>query len=229
MSKKYSTLFGGMLHPRFRSRAEAGRLLADRLAKHEGQSVVVYALPRGGVVLGVEVARALRAPLEVLSVRKVGHPTSPEYAVCAVTDDGHVLCNAAEVETLDRQWLEAVLQREQAEAWRQQMVYQPKPITDSAEGKVAIITDDGVATGLTAAVAVQAVRDRQPAKIVLAAPVLPADVAQSLRGSVDELVTLDIPEVFLGSVGAYYDEFEQLSDEEVLQLLATASAAAPTR
>jgi putative phosphoribosyl transferase len=214
---------------RFRNRTEAGRLLAKALDKYRGEPCVVYALPRGGVVLGVEVAKYLDAPLDLVIPRKVGHPTSPEYAVCAVTEDGYLVCNQDEIERLDPEWLKRALEEQQAEAKRRRLVYLANRQPIDAKDRIAIITDDGVATGLTVLAAIQAVRNRQPAKIVLAIPVIPKDIAEQLKGFVDDVVALEIPDVYMGSVGAYYDEFDQTEDEEVIKLLDSMSQGAAAK
>jgi putative phosphoribosyl transferase len=219
-----------MVHPRlvsnrqtqlfFRDRAAAGRLLAQKLADtHRHEDAVVYALPRGGVVLGVEIAKRLQAPLDLVLPRKVGHPAHQEYAVCAVTEKGYVLCNQEEVSRLDPDWLKKAIQKELAEARRRRQAYLGDKPDVPVKGKMAIITDDGIATGLTMLAAIQEVKSRQPAKIIVAVPVVPQGVVAPLQTQVDELVALGVPVVFRGGVGAYYERFEQVSDEEVRRLL----------
>lgn len=204
---------------RFPDRKEAGQRLAEVLEKYNGEQVVVYALPRGGVALGSEIAKRLGAPLDLVIPRKIGHPTHPEYAICAVTEDGYLVCNQEEVARVDPEWLKAEVKKEQAEAKRRRLRYLEGRPEVSAEGKVAIITDDGVATGLTILAAIQEIKKRNPAKVVLAVPVLPRDIADTLEEQVDELAALDIPDNYKGSVGAYYGEFKQVEDEEVIRLL----------
>jgi predicted phosphoribosyltransferase len=204
---------------RFRNRKEAGQLLAEALDKYKGQQAVVYALPRGGVELGVEIAKRLKAPLDLIIPRKIGHPAHPEYAICAVTEDGYLVCNQDEIANLDPEWLKIAVLKEQEEAKRRRLRYMAHAADVSAKDKTAIITDDGVATGLTMLAAINEVKDRHPSKIVLAVPVLPRDIARQLEKEVDELVALEIPEDYKGSVGAYYDQFEQLEDQQVIHLL----------
>lgn len=205
---------------RFKDRAEAGRLLADKLKSYANRQVVVYALPRGGVVLGAEVAQALNAPLDLLVPRKVGHPHNPEYAVCAVTESGVRVCNENETSLLDPEWLEDAVATEQAEAKRRRELYlQGSTLQDDAAGKTAIIVDDGIATGLTMFAAVEEARKLGAARLVVAVPVIPQDTAQQLPAEVDEVVALEIPAVYLGAVGAYYDRFPQLEDPDVIRLL----------
>lgn len=204
---------------RFRDRTEAGQLLATALLQYRHEPAVIYALPRGGVVLGVEIAKRLQAPLDVLVPRKIGHPDNPEYAVCAVAENGYLVCNQPEAARLDKQWLNEAVKAQQAEARRRRQNYAAGRSEPSVRGKTAIITDDGVATGLTMMAAIMDARARRPAKIVVAVPVLPRDVAADLRERVDEVVALDIPAVYHGAVGAYYDQFDQVEDETVKQLL----------
>jgi putative phosphoribosyl transferase len=212
---------------RFRNRQEAGRQLARALDAYRNQEAVVFALPRGGVVLGVEIAKYLHAPMDLIIPRKVGHPRFPEYAVCAVTEDGHLVCNQDEVTRLDPDWLKAAIAKEQAEAKRRRLRYLANRPAVPVKGKTAIVTDDGVATGLTMLAAINDLRDRQPAKVVLAVPILPQDIALQLQKHVDEVVALDIPRNYLGSVGAYYDEFDQVEDEAVIKLLDSLQADTP--
>ncbi len=203
----------------FSDRNQAGRMLADALNEYKGGNTVVYALPRGGVVLGAEVAKSLKSPLDLVIPRKVGHPDQPEYGVCAVTEDGHLVCSREEISRLDPAWLTAEVQKQQAEAKRRLENYRAGRPKVDAEGKTAIVVDDGVATGLTMLAAIEEVKDRKPDKVILAAPIVPSDVAVRLKRYVDELVALDIPTVYLGAVGAYYDNFEQVEDHDVTKIL----------
>ena len=204
---------------RFRDRAEAGRQLAAALAAYQGDEGVVYPLPRGGVVLGVEIAKALGMRLDLIIPRKIGHPYNEEYAICAVTENGEPVCNEFELARVDRAWFERQVQDARREARRRRELYiggrEPLDVRD----KTAILVDDGIATGLTMRAAILDARSRGPAALVVAVPVAPADTAELLRQEVDDVVTLDTPEVYLGAVGAYYADFPQLSDAEVIALL----------
>lgn len=203
----------------FRDRVDAGQRLARALEEYQGQDVVVYALPRGGVILGAEVAKALKAPLDLLITRKIGHPLSPEYAICAISEAGGMICNEKERAQVDPQWFEAAVARERQEAIQRRDRYlqgrQPFPV----EGKIAIIVDDGIATGLTMRAAIDEVKRRHPGQVVVAIPVIPKDTAVVLRQETDRLIALDIPEIFHGAVGAYYEDFRPIEDEEVIRLL----------
>lgn len=214
---------------RFRDRVDAGKQLAQALKKYQKHDGVVYALPRGGVVLGVEVARALDMPLDLLIPRKIGHPLQPEYAICAVVENGEMVCNQQEVARVDPQWFRQIVEAERHEARRRRELYlggrKPAPI----EGKTAIIVDDGIATGLTMEVSIRDARRRQPEHLVVAVPVAPPDTVERLSREVDEFLVLDASPYYLGAVGAYYDRFLQVTDEEVIALLRSGVPAGQAR
>jgi len=205
----------------FLNRADAGRQLAAKLSHYKGQDVVVFALPRGGVVPGADVARELHAPLDLILVRKIGHPLSPEYAVGAVTSEGDIVTNVAETSTLGNDWLAAESERQLQEANRRRRLFlgNRKPV--DVHNKVAIIVDDGIATGLTIEAAIQQLRKRHPARIVVAAPVAAADTVEQLRSLADDVVVVHIPQGFFGAIGAFYRNFEQLTDEQVVEVMAS--------
>jgi len=203
---------------RFHNRTEAGKLLAEALKPYKGQAGVVYPLPRGGVPLGVEIAKALEMEMDLLIPRKVGHPYNPEYAIAAVGETGEPVINPVEVSRVDPEWFKRAVQKERDEASRRRKAYLGDRQPISVEGKVAIVVDDGIATGLTMRAAINDARARRPAKLVVAIPVVPADTATRLREIVDDLVAIEISEHYLGAVGSYYDEFPQLEDEDVISL-----------
>jgi predicted phosphoribosyltransferase len=204
---------------RFRDRIDAGRKLAGLLGEYKNQNAVVYALPRGGVPVAMEVARVLNCPLDLIIVRKIGHPMNPEYALGAVAEDGSLVVNEEELARVDPEWFEAEMKKQKQEAKRRRELYlqSRKPIP--ASGKIAIIVDDGIATGSTMLVAVKKVKQEKPAKIVVAVAVSPKETAQRFVEEVDEFVAVTIPEIFWGAIGYYYDDFSQVSDEEVMALL----------
>lgn len=204
---------------RFRDRTEAGQLLAEALKTYQGKDGIIYPLPRGGIVLGVEIARILHMPLDMIIPRKIGHPYNPEYAICAVTEHGEPVCNERELARVDQEWFQRQVKNERQEARRRRELYLGEKKALDVSGKTAVLVDDGIATGLTMRAAIQDVRQRKPAHIVVAIPVSPAETAERLRKEVDEVVALDIPEYYLGAVGAYYDDFTQVTDEEVVSLL----------
>ncbi|MGC9602755.1 MAG: phosphoribosyltransferase family protein [Minisyncoccia bacterium] len=204
----------------FKDRIDAGRQLAKRLVSYSGRDAVVLAIPRGGVVLGHIIAQELRLPFDIVVTRKVGHPDNPEYAICAVDERGTLLCNETETQSVDKKWLREETERQKKEAQRRSSMYRGDKRPMELAGKTVIITDDGVATGLTMRLAIAAVRAQYPKYIVVAIPVAPSDVAQKIKQEADELVVLESPEDFLGSVGAHYKRFEQVKDEEVTHLMA---------
>src|SRR3990167_1780746 len=173
---------------RWRDRLEAGQELAEALAKYKNKKAVVYGLPRGGVVLAAEVARGLNAPLDIIAARKIGHPYNPEYAVGAVTETGQLVANEAEVSDLPKNWLESEVKRQTAEALRRRRLYKNRHL--SAEGKIAIVVDDGIATGLTLKAAIKQLKAEKPARITVAVPVAPDDTAAEIEADVDSLVVL---------------------------------------
>lgn len=206
----------------FSDRVEAGQKLAKKLITYKEKSdVVIFALPRGGVVVGAEVAQTLHAPLDIVVPRKIGAPGNPEYAIGALTETGEAIFNEAERVQVDPKWLAMEMEKEKQEAQRRLKTYRgDRPPLDLAR-KTVIIVDDGIATGLTMRAAIASVRARGPAKIIVAVPVSARDSAEIIRREVDELVVLDLP-VFFGAVGAFYEQFPQVEDHEVMQLLGTA-------
>jgi putative phosphoribosyl transferase len=205
---------------RFRDRVDAGRQLAKVLVpKVQGEDAVVYPLPRGGVPLGIEIARALNLPVDLIIPRKIGHPYNPEYAIGAVTEHGEPVANAAEVARVDPEWYRAEVQAQREEARRRRERYlagrEPMPV----EGKTAILVDDGIATGLTMRAAIEDARRRNAGRIVVAIPVAPKDTFEALEREVDTVVAVSVDKYYLGAVGAYYDVFNQLTDEEVIRML----------
>lgn len=203
----------------FQDRRQAGELLAVKLKKYAGKKTVVYALPRGGVIVGAAIAQKLKTPLEVIIARKIGHPMQPEFGIAAVTEAGHLVKNEKYAATVDENWLAVEVERQKTAAQHRRNLYQPVLKGITATAKVAILTDDGVATGLTTEAALADLRAQKPQKLILAVPVVPAEVTEHLRSLVEELVALKIDEDFLGAVGAYYENFPQVSDEEVIREL----------
>lgn len=205
----------------FRDRRDAGEQLSRLLDKYKGQSVVVYAIPRGGIAVAEPIAEALNAPIDLLLAHKIGHPYSPEYAVAAVSESGHIVGSDYELSSLGEEWLEEQKARQMEELKRKRHYYLKGEKPRSLKGKVAIIVDDGIATGLTAQVGVIELKGLHPDKIVVAVPVSPRSTARKLGSMADDFVAVEIPEEnrFLGAVGAYYQEFYQVEDEEVLDTL----------
>lgn len=204
----------------FANRTDAGRLLAKKLLRYKNQDVVVYALPRGGVPTAMEIGTSLNAPVDLIVVRKIGHPSLSEYAIGAIAEDGHMI-GSEDLETVDPAWLANEKTRLRAEAKRRREKYLAGRAPISAKGKIAILVDDGVATGLTLRLGIKELRHRSPSKLVVAVSVIPRSTADRIRMEVDELVALEIPEdsEFLGAVGAYYGDFSPVEDDEVIALL----------
>lgn len=209
----------------FRNRTEAGRKLADALRRFRGKDCVVYALPRGGLPIGYEVAKSLHAPLDVVFVRKLKAPFQPELALGAVVDGEHpeVVLNDAAIEAYDPdgEAVKAAVALELKEIHRRRMMYVANRHPERATGRTAIVVDDGLATGATARAAVRALRRQNPKRVILAVPVAPVDTADVLGGEVDEFVALETPADF-GAVSMFYDEFPQVTDQEVVAILAQA-------
>jgi len=204
----------------FKDRIDAGRKLADALLKYKGiKNVVVYALPRGGVVTGKEVAKKLGCPLDVLIIRKISHPFSEEYAIGAVSEKGNAVFNETEIQSIDKKWLEDEIEKKKAEAKQKKELYYKNKQPINPEGKIAIIVDDGIATGLTILGAIKEIKMQKPEKIIVAVPVAPKEIVDPIKKEVDEFIAISVPEIYLGAVGSYYDEFNQVSDQEVLTLL----------
>lgn len=204
----------------FADRKDAGMRLAKALARYDSDDAVVYALPRGGVMVAAEVARQLEAPLSLVVARKVGHPDNPEFAVCAVTADGDPVCDEDEAASIDPAWLAREILRERAEARRRAQAYDGERLP--ATGRIAILVDDGIATGLTMRAAVRALRPELPSEIIVSAPVAPREVVEYLSRDADDVVVLDDSEPFLGAIGAYYDSFPQATDAQVIAALRAA-------
>lgn len=213
----------------FRDRQDAGRRLAVLLERFARERPIVVALPRGGVPIAVEVARALGAPLELLTVRKLGAPQDPEFAIGAVAEDGTAVVNTAVARQVGVTEAEfrRILEREQRELRRRMERFRDgRPALD-VHGRTVIVVDDGLATGLSDLVAVRALRGRGAARIVVGAPVGSRESIAMLGAEADEVVCVTIPRELLG-VGRWYDDFSPVSDEEVLRLLEEAGARAPS-
>jgi putative phosphoribosyl transferase len=209
----------------FADRDDAGRRLAARLAHLRGEPVVVLGLPRGGVPVAFQVAQALGAPLDVIVVRKLGVPFQPELGMGAVGEDGARVLNPEVIHAagVSQQELAAVQAREQAAVAARAARYRAVRPREPLDGRVAVVVDDGIATGSTARAACQIARAHGAARVVLAVPVAPPDWQARIGADADELVCVATPEGFL-AIGPYYARFPQVSDEEVLACLERAAA-----
>ena len=206
---------------RFPDRQAAGQYLAQELREYAGRpDTIVLALPRGGVPVGYEVARALRVPLDVFVVRKLGLPWHEELAMGAIASGGVRLMNdeVVAMSGVGREDIERVTAVERAELERRERRYRgDRPFPD-LRGKTVILVDDGLATGSTMKAAVSALRQEEPAKIVVAVPVAAAETCEAFRNVADDIVCATTPEPFY-AVGMWYDDFSQTSDDEVHELL----------
>lgn len=211
----------------FADRADAGRQLAAKLLRFKDEMPVVLALPRGGVPVGFEIASALEAPLDIVLVRKIGAPWERELAVGAIVGNGTVerVIDPALLAELDvpESYIEEEVARQTAIIdQRRKLYYRDRPPTD-VRGCTALVVDDGIATGATMRAALRGIRRREPRKLVLAVPVAPAETIAALREEVDEIVCLTMPEPFW-AIGAFYSDFRQVDDREVVRLLARAAS-----
>ncbi len=205
---------------RFRDRSDAGRRLAGRLEHLRGEDVVVLGLPRGGVAVAAEVARALGAPLDVILVRKLGVPVQPELGMGAIGEGGTRVINPDVVRyaRVSEAEVAAVEEMERAELLRRARRYRGDRRRVSLAGRTAVVVDDGIATGSTARAACAVAKAQGAKRVVLAVPVAPAAAAGQLAGDADEFAILHAPEQFL-AIGEWYDDFSQVTDEEVIRLM----------
>ena len=212
----------------FADRRQAGQELATALAGYRDRRPVVLALPRGGVPVAAEVAAELHAPLDLILVRKIGVPGHRELAMGAVSDGGQTAVVRNEeiirLAGVDEAEFNAARDRELAEIERRRRCYLGDRPPIDITGRLAIVVDDGIATGATTRAALRAVRARGPDKVVLAVPVAPAEAVAALRAEVDDLICLVIPEPFY-AIGIHYGDFTQVGDDEVRRLLARHSPA----
>jgi putative phosphoribosyl transferase len=213
----------------FADRRSAGRALAQVLAGKNFVAPVVLALPRGGVAVAAEIAQALKAPLDILLVRKIGVPFQPELAAAAVVDgsEPEIVTNEDVVELagVSREYIDAQASRELSEIERRRRLYVLGRTRASVADRTVILVDDGIATGASIRAALRALKRKSPKALILAVPVAPAEAVDALRNEVDEVVCLSTPEPFL-AIGIHYVDFHQISDAEVIQLLAQASECA---
>jgi len=206
----------------FSNRTEAGRRLAAELSRFGAEDPVVLALPRGGVPIGLEVARDLNAPLDLIFVRKIGVPYQPELAYGAVVDGAApetvINRDVAEMVSVPEDFLEKETARQLEIIKQRRELYMAGRTRPPLAGRTVIIVDDGIATGATVRAALIGVRRAEPGRLVLAVPVAPSDTIESLRAEADEVICLESP-IFFGAISLYYADFSQLTDDEVVDLL----------
>ncbi len=218
----------GNLQPsRFADRSDAGRQLAARLLPLAGEQPLVLGLPRGGVTVAAEIAAVLGAPLEILAVRKLGAPHNPEYGIGAIAEDGTRIFDSEALAVLgiENGVLEAIVSRETEELRRRVVAYRGERAPLRLRDRTVIVTDDGVATGVTDTAALRAVRRQRPRRLILAVPVCAPDALARLEEEADEVVYRHAPRQLYG-VGQWYEDFSQVSDQEVIEALAASGRAA---
>ncbi len=209
----------------FKNRTDAGKKLGKLLEQFKGSNIVIYALPRGGVVVAAEVAKMLNSPLDLIITRKIGHPSQPEYAIGAVAENGHSIFNKEEVSNVDKNYLTAEAERQKEEAKRRRRLYlgDRKPIQSA--GETAILVDDGIATGLTIKAAIRELKSHYyPKQIIVAVPVAPAETAKDLKEEGAEFVAVNLEKNFLGAIGAYYQNFSPVEDKDVIRIMKEAES-----
>lgn len=211
----YEIIFIKNIFMIFRDRIEAGLLLATKLKKYLGDPGVILAVPRGGVPVAYAVAKELGFPLEVILTKKIGHPANREYAIGAVslTD-----CIIVPHENISQSYIDNEIKKIRQKLKEMYVKFMGEKEPENLKGKTVIVIDDGIATGNTLLGTVNMLRKSNPAKIVVAVPVAPASAVQKIKKEVDDVVTVFVPESFYG-VGAFYENFEQVSDDEVVYYL----------
>lgn len=205
----------------FADREEAGKLLARSLEQYKNDpNAIVLALPRGGVVVGFEIARFLRIPLDILVVRKIGAPSNPEFAIGSIDDEGKTILNDSVIDyyNISKTYINETIEKETKEAQRRQRHYRGKRSPIDLKGKTVILVDDGIATGFSMRAAINSVKDRGAKKMIVAVPVAASDIVNKINEEVNEVICLIIPDIFI-AVGSFYNYFPQTTDEEVIDLL----------
>jgi predicted phosphoribosyltransferase len=205
----------------FNDRKEVGIKLSKLLLRYKDQRPVIYALPRGGLPVAFEVAKIINSPLSLIITRKIGHQDNPEFALAAITEDGEMVAGIKgerEMSITDKLWLESEIENAKLEIKRRKELYFGRMKSISARDRVAIIIDDGVATGLDMIAAINYIKRQNPKKIIAATGVCPRDTFNEIKSKVSDFICLIVPEYFKG-VGAYYRNFPQITDSEVVNML----------
>ena len=205
----------------FTDRRDAGRKLAGMLEKFQNQpNTIVIGLPRGGVVVACEAARRLNLPLDIIVPRKIGAPGNDELAIGAITEEGEAVLDEILVRELNvaPEYIAKTVAKEKQEAQRRLKLYRGGRGPLSLQDKTAILIDDGIATGATMRAAIRSAKNKKAKKIIVAVPIIAPDTLNKLRAEADEIIYLDAP-MFLGAIGAFYEEFSQTEDEEVIELM----------
>lgn len=212
----------------YEDRQQAGRQLAEALSAYRQPGVVVFALPRGGVVVSAEVARSLQAPLGTVVVQRIGHPMSSAYTVGAVTEHDWPVWDRYELGFTIPKWRKAHVEMARQEAKRQRIRYEGDRAPLDATGKTAILVDDGVTTGIAMIAAVKELRRRKVAAVIVAVPVAHEDAVKRMRPYVNQLIVLHVPVGYFGSPKAFYRQYPAVSDEEVRSLIGAYRDVAPS-
>jgi putative phosphoribosyl transferase len=205
---------------RFKDRHDAGKQLAQLLMPYSSPNNILIALPRGGVVVAFEIALMLHLPLDIVCPRKIGAPFNPEFAIGAITETGEAILSTEIIEELGipSAYVQAAMEKEKKEAeWRLNN-YRKKRPPRNVEGKIAILIDDGLATGATMRAAISTLKKERASKLIVAVPVAPRETAFKIKNTVDEFLCLTTPEIFF-AVGQFYERFDQIKDDEVIDLL----------
>lgn len=202
---------------RFLGRLDAGEQLSKHIKITHPESTVVLGLPRGGIPLGLIIAENHNVPFDIVLAKKLVHPNYPEVAIGAIAEDGEPLLNPQF--TLQDKWIDQEVIRVEEENKRRRELYDNYLEHQSLEGKDVILVDDGIATGMTMFAAIQAVKDKNPRHITVAVPIIPKETYYALEKQVDNISYVEVPNHFLGSVGAYYRQFSQLLDEEIVEMI----------
>ena len=197
----------------FRNRRDAGNQLAEKLTVNQPENTVVLALPRGGVPLAIEISKRHSIPFDVVHAKKIVHPLQREFAIGAIAEKGETILNT-EVD-VEQTWIDQEVHRVREEIARRRDLYDTFLKKEPLKEKEIILVDDGIATGMTMFAAIEAIKNQQPNKITVAVPIIPEDTYNHLKTLVDDIIYIEVPEQFLGAVGAYYQQFPQISDEEI--------------
>lgn len=203
----------------FKNRTEAGKKLAELLLEFKNSNAIVLALPRGGVVTGKEVASILNIPLDIIVTRKIGAPNNEEYAIGAIDIEGNGVWNERECENINKKWIENKIATEKKEAVRRWETYRKGKGVLALQGRTVIVVDDGIATGLTMQAAVAYAKHKDAERIIVAVPVASAESVRALQ-NVAETYVIEAP-IFFSAVGEWYEDFPQVSDQEVIEALAS--------
>lgn len=211
----------------FRDRKEAGQLLGEQLLLHEPDNPIILALPRGGVPVALEVARILKAPLDLVFVRKIGIPGQSELAAGAVVEGNppSIILNRDIIEAtgISQEYIEMEAEKKLQEIARRRTVYLQNRLPVDVRDRSVILVDDGIATGATVRAALKVLRDQEPSRLILATPLAAPDTLAKLESDVDEIVCLHTPFPFI-AIGAHYRQFEQLEDHQVVEMMKEANA-----